>query len=135
MQKLKLQLSSEKETSIQKYVTFHLGLLKRKFNSNGLNENYVFNSDKKHFVIYMENGQTLRFTGDKDIKYAYVASSGEVMTMVMLISGGVNYQIEKPFMILKNTEHSYLVCGINDTSSGVIYRTQLKVFIDKKNEC
>ena len=53
-------------------------------------------------MINVYNGKTLVFTVDKDVKYTDVVSGGEVIIMVMLVSGDVNDQVQKPFMKLKN---------------------------------
>ena len=59
------------------------------------------NFDETHFVINMDNGRTLGFKGDTDVKYADVTSGGEAMTMVVRLNVR---GIENPFMIFKNKD-------------------------------
>ena len=62
------------------------------------------NLDETHFMINMDNGKTLWFSGDQKIGYADVTSGGEGMTMVVRLSGGPCARIEEPFMIFKNKD-------------------------------
>ena len=41
------------------------------------------NLDETHFMINLDNGQTLGFRGDTSVKYANVVAEGEAMTMVV----------------------------------------------------
>ena len=41
------------------------------------------NIDETHFFINMDNGRTLGFRGDSNVKYADVVAEGEAMTMVV----------------------------------------------------
>ncbi|RLN67573.1 hypothetical protein BBJ28_00024453, partial [Nothophytophthora sp. Chile5] len=82
----KRQINPEKQMQIEKEVAFHLGVLKRGFASGEINEDTVENIDETHFVFDFNNGKTLGFSGEKQIKYADVVSGGEEMTMVVRIS-------------------------------------------------
>jgi hypothetical protein len=67
-----------------------------------LDENLVENADETHFIINMDNGKTLGFRGDDDVKYADVVSGGMGMTMVVRLTGGPGSTICAPFMIFQN---------------------------------
>lgn len=60
----KLMMSSQKQIFIEKYVSFHLGQLKRGFESGKLAENERENADGTHFIFNMDNGKTKGFIGD-----------------------------------------------------------------------
>nr|CCA24803.1 predicted protein putative [Albugo laibachii Nc14] len=74
----------------------HISAMKRGFASGALNEDTIESIDKTHFVIDFDNGRTLEFVGEKQIKYADVVSGGEGMTMVVRLSGGHDATILPP---------------------------------------
>ena len=127
----KLQKSNKVEEDIHKSVAIHLGLLKRSFDSGLLLEDDVFNMDETHFVINMDNGQTLGFIGDEDVKYADVVSGGVGMTMVVMIRGGKWGKVEVPMLIFMNENRSYPIQGVPDNIPGVCYRSGPKGWMDK----
>ncbi len=45
----------------------------------------------------MDNGRTLGFAGDDNVKYADVVSGGEGITMTVRVTGGKRAQIENAF--------------------------------------
>jgi DDE superfamily endonuclease len=102
------------------------------FGSGVLDENLVENVDETHFVINMDNGKTLGFRGDNDVKYADVVSGGIGMTMVVRLTGGPGSTICAPFMIFQNASDSYPIRGVPDNIPGVSYRTAKKGFMTKK---
>lgn len=55
---------------IEKSVAFHLGMLKRGFETGLLNEGRIENADETHFVFNMDNRKTLGFKGEAHVKYA-----------------------------------------------------------------
>ena len=122
----KLDCCEEKQDSIERAVGYHLGELMRQFDSGDLDEDFVFNVDKTHFLVKMDNGKTLGLLGDKTVKYADVVSGGEGMTMVVKIAGGVNAQLELPMMIFQNAQDNYLIRGVPDDITGVCYLTGKK---------
>lgn len=77
----------------------------------------------------MDNGKTLGFKGDKEVRYADVCSGGESMTMVLRLSVR---GIEIPFMIFQNKGRNYPIRGVPDDVPGVIYRTGPKGWMDRK---
>ena len=98
-------------------------MLAREFRSYERKEDDVENADEMHFVIDMENGRTLGFSGQEEVKYADAVSGGEGMTMVVRISGGCDAKMEAPFMVFKNANRSYPIRGVPDDICGVSYRS------------
>ena len=70
--------------------------------------------DETYFVINMDNGRTLGFRGDENFKYADVVSGGEVMTMIVHITGGANSRIGTPILIFQNAKRIYPIQGLLD---------------------
>lgn len=64
----KLQLSPTKEELILKEVAFHLGFTCLALRFGELHEDNVENADETRFLINMENGRSLGFKGEKDVK-------------------------------------------------------------------
>ncbi|KAE8880253.1 hypothetical protein PF003_g35736 [Phytophthora fragariae] len=128
----KRQVSPEKQEQIEREVASHLGELKRDFESGMLDENTVENIDETHFVIDFDNGKTLGFVAEKQVKYADVVSGGEGITMVVRISGGASGYIHPPMMISTNANRSYPIRGVADDVNGVCYRTGPKGWMDKR---
>ena len=126
----KLLTSPAKEVFIEKEVSFHLGKLCREFRAGTPNESDVGNADQTHFVISYDNGRTLGFMGNEEIKYADVASGGEGMNMLVRISGGVEAKIENPLMVSKNQSRSYPIRCLPDNVPGVSYRSGPKGWMD-----
>ena len=76
----KHNMSPQKEFQNEKEIAFCLGIMKRSFESNLIYENDVQNMDETHFVINVDNGRTLGFTGEDHIKDADVVSGRESVT-------------------------------------------------------
>ncbi|KAF0767390.1 hypothetical protein AaE_002854, partial [Aphanomyces astaci] len=102
----KLSLSPAKKEHIEKTVAYHLGELQRGFASGDLDEDLLCNMDETHFVINEDNGRTLGFRGDSEVKYADVVSGGVGMTMMVFITGGTRARIGSPMMIFQNPQRS-----------------------------
>ena len=117
------RVSPEKELQIQQDVARHLGDMKRMLTNGKVDENDIGNADETHFVINMDNGRTLGFSGEDDLKYTDVVSDGEGMTMVFRLSGGLDAKIEPPFMVFTNKDRNYPIRGTPDDVPGVAYRT------------
>jgi len=128
----KLMVSPEKTLPIEKQIAYHLGTPSREFQSGILDENTVENVDETHFVINMDNGKTLGFRGDDNVKYADVVSAGVGMTMVVRLTGGPHATICPPFMIFQNDNCSYPIRGVPDDVPGVSYRTAKKGFMTRE---
>ena len=123
--------SPEKQFKIETQVAYHLGQMK-KFNSGELNENLVENIDETHFVINMDNGRTLGFRGDENVKYADVVSGDESLTMMVRITGGPDAHIEAPMMIFQNANRNYPIQGVPDNVPGVCYLKGPKGWMDRQ---
>lgn len=125
----KLMVSPAKQEFIEREVAFHLGCMARQFRSGELDENNLENADETHFQINFDNGRTLGFSGEDDVKYADVVSGGDGMTMVVRISGGRDARIEPPFMVFQNKARSYPI-RMQDDVEGVSYRRGPKGWMD-----
>jgi len=123
-------VSAEKQLQIERSVAFHLGELKRGFESGILIEDKIENADETHFVFNMDNGKTLGLRGDTSVKYADVTSGGESITMMVRISGGRHAAVQPPFLIFKNAMRSHPVRGVPDDVPGACYRTSPKAWMD-----
>lgn len=64
----KLLCSPAKEAFIEKEVAYHLRQVSRAFKSGELQKEDVGNSDETHFVINVDNGRTLGFKGEEEVK-------------------------------------------------------------------
>lgn len=126
----KYLLSPDQQISIEQDVALHLGKMKRMLQSGEVDENDLENADETHFVVNMDNGRTLGFAGESDVKYADVVSAGEGMTMLVRVSGGRDGIIHPPFIVFTNKSRSYPIRGTPDDVPGVAYRTGPKGWID-----
>jgi hypothetical protein len=84
---------------------------------------------RPHFVISIDNGKTLGFRGDNDVKYADFVSGGMDMMMLVRLTGGPGATICAPFMIFKNYRGSYPIRIVPENVPGVSYRTSAKGFM------
>lgn len=121
--------SPKKEEELELSVAVHLGTLCGMF-SNGLCEDDVGNADETHFILNMDNGRTLGFACETEVRYADVVSGGEAFTMMVRLSGGVHGRIEPPFIVFMNKNRSYPIKGVPDNVPGVAYRSGPKGWID-----
>ena len=60
--------------------------------------------DKTRLIVNMDNGKTLVFRSDDDVKYMDVVSGVMPMTMVVSITGGSREKIEVPLIIFQNAD-------------------------------
>ena len=81
----RMTCSPKKELSIEMQTTYNLEVLQRRFSSREFDENLIKNLNKIHFVVNLDNGQTLGFRGDTIVKYVEVVFNGKSMTMVVHI--------------------------------------------------
>lgn len=123
--------SPQKEKEIEISVAVHLGTVSGLMTACKLDENDIENADETHFIINVDNGRTLGFCGDKEVKYADVVSGGEGFTMVVRISGGRDSRVEAPFLVFKNKDRNYPIRGLPDDVDGVSYRTGPKGWMDR----
>lgn len=54
-------VSPEKQTKIENEIAYHLGVLKKRFDSGDLDDDLVSNADKTHFVSIWTTGIQLVF--------------------------------------------------------------------------
>ena len=57
----RLTCSPDKELQIEMQTTYHLEVLHKGFSSKEFDENLIENLDETHFVVNLDNGQTLGF--------------------------------------------------------------------------
>lgn len=69
--------------------------------------------------------------GDTHIKYAYVVSGDGGMTMMVIISGGLDSCIEPPFKVFQNRGRTYSIRGVPDDVPEVSYRRGTKGWMDR----
>ena len=88
-----------------------------------MDEAFVEGLDKTHFIINVDNGKTLGFRGDKNVKYADVTLGSVGMNMVIRIRGGKFARLVPAFMIFQKESRNYPICAILEDVPGVTYRT------------
>ena len=123
--------SPANQLHIERRVSYHLGQVARDFKS-GKNEAFVESLDETHLIVNVDNGKTLDFRGDENVKYADVASGGVGMTMVVRIRGGKFARLVPAFMIFQKESRNYPICAILEDVPGVTYRTGPKGWMDKQ---
>lgn len=116
---------------MEKEVAYYLGVVKREFDAGMLDEDMFENVDETHFVVNMDNGRTLAFVGCNEVKYADVSSGGDVMTMMVRITGDRNAIIEPRFIVFQKRCENPLF-GVSDDVPGVSYRTGSKCWMDQR---
>ena len=89
-----------------------MGESRRGFESGDMNEDLLCNMDENHFVVNCDNGRTLGFRGDTEVKYADVVSGGIGMTMMVNTTGGLRARIGGLMMIFQNPRRSYPINGL-----------------------
>ena len=110
---------------------YHLGALQRRFQFGIFDENLIENLDEIHFIIKMDNDHTLEFREDTIVKYTNVVASGDVMTMVIKISGNRRSMIEAPMLIFTNGNNNCPIRDLDDTISEIYYQTDPKGWMDQ----
>ena len=125
-------MSAAKQLFIEKEVAFHLGTFNREFETGAIDENYVENTDETHFTINMDNGRTLGFSGESEVKYADVFSGGEGVTMMVCLNGGRDASVQNTFMVFKISSRSYPIRGVPDDIPRISYRIGPKGWMDTK---
>ena len=107
-----------------------MGESRRGFESGDMNEDLLCNMDENHFVVNCDNGRTLGFRGDTEVKYADVVSGDIGMTIMVYITGVSRARIGAPIMIFPNPSQSYPINGVQDDVPGASYRSRLKCWND-----
>lgn len=100
-----------------------------------LYENYVENANETLFVFNMDNGKALRLKGDIHVIYTDVVSGGDIIKMIVRLSGGPNARIEVSMIIFKNNNRSFPIRGVEENIPGVCYMTGPKGWMDKQVIC
>lgn len=126
----KLSVSPARQLQIDRSIAYHLGVLKRGFDSGEFNEDTIENADETHFVFNLDNGKTLAFIGDREVRYADVVSGGQPITMMVRLTGGKNATICPPMLVFQNVNRSYPIRGLDDNIPGVCYRSSPKGWMD-----
>lgn len=67
--------------------------------------------------------------GDTTVKYVDSVSGGDAMTMIVLISRGLEDISHPPFLVFKNRDRIYPIRGIADNVPRFSYRTGPKGWI------
>jgi hypothetical protein len=101
-----------------------MGVLKRGFESGEFVDGCMENMDETHFIMDMENGKTLAFSGDKDIEYADVVSASTGMTMMVKVTSN---RIGTPMMVFINDDP---IRGVPDKTEGLYF---VKYYITVKS--
>ena len=83
-------------------------------------------------MINMDNGRTLSFSGESEVKYADVVSGGEGVTIMVRLSGGRDARVQNTFMVFKNSSRSYPIRGVPDDIPGILYGSGQKGWMDTK---
>lgn len=103
--------------------------MKQSLNYGDEDEKDVGNADETNFIINMDNGRTLGFYGETEIKYSDVMWCGEGMKMMVRVSGGRDSKIQRPFMMFMNKDRSFPIRNVPDDISVVSYCSGLKEWV------
>lgn len=102
----------------------------RAFRSDELYGGIVENAEETHFVMNMDNGRTLRFKGEEEVKRVKVVSGGVGKTIIVRHFGRRSSRTENFFMVLKHQEKKRLFKGATEIIQGASYRTEPKELMD-----
>ena len=76
--------------------------------------------DETHFIINMDNGRILGFV-EIHPSNTLVLWLGDVMTMIVCISGGHRSSTKAPMVVFTNNNSNYPIYGLNDSLCGISY--------------
>lgn len=116
-------VSPAKQMEIEIRVVAHLSSISGLLYSKSMDQNYVENAVETHFFITVENGHTLRFSEDKEVKYADVVSEGKGFIIFVRLTYGRHSHIAATFTVFKNPDCNYPIRNVPDSVPGVDYRT------------
>lgn len=102
-------------------IDYHLEKQDRAFNQNGLDDALVENIDETNFSFEIDDACTLARVETESANYIKVFSGTAGMTIGQFISGGVNYKIEVPFLILQHKNNMYPIKGSLNNVPGTSY--------------
>lgn len=83
------------------------------------------NMDRIHFVINMDNGRTLGFHGDKQVKYVSMVYRGIGITMVVNVTRGYARKVGTLFLFFQNLACSYSILGAPYDVQGVLLKKHM----------
>lgn len=119
-------VSPVKQVKIEISVAARLGTFGGLYNSKLLDKICVENYNKIHFMINVDNGRSLWFSEEMEVKYADVVNRGEGSTMLVRLTDGRVHHIIASFMVFKNLECNYPIRNVPNTVPGVACRTEKK---------
>lgn len=108
----------------------HLELSCGKFEFNVQNQNGMSNEDKTHIMVDMDNVKTSGFAGRISVNCMDVVSEEEDYTMTIPLGGDSNAPIMTHFMIFRNKERNYPICGVPNNINWFSHRTGPKICMD-----
>lgn len=123
-------LNRQKEKYIEISGDIHLGTANCLMLSGKQDDNDTWNADETSFIIFVENGRTMGYCGDLQVKFAYTVSRGEEFTVVVLLSGSLDARIDSSFTFLYKKDRNYPIRNIPDNLDGVSYRTGPKACME-----
>lgn len=90
-----------------------------------IDENDIGHAAETYFLINVNNGKTLGFTGQAGSNIQTLQAAGRHNNFFCL-SRDKNARIEKPFMVFINKDRIYPICGVPDDVNVVAFRTRPK---------
>lgn len=91
----------------------------RGFSDKSLKEDCIFNVDKIHVSVNLDDNRKLFMKGETLVKYSGVVSGDMGMTMMALLEGGSKLRVDIPVIIFQNDWCSHLIQGVPDTALGI----------------
>lgn len=122
----KYLLSPEKGEWRNVSVAAQIGTMSALLTSGQVSQGDIENAYETHFIINVDNGKTLGFSGSGEVRYADVVSGGEGFPMVFRLSGGEYSLIQPPILVFANKNRNYPIRGTPDNVDGVSYRSGQK---------
>jgi hypothetical protein len=129
----RLMMSPKKELEIAQRIAYHLGELKRRFESRELVAAQQSNMDETHMLYAMKTQKMLSFKGESLVKYMDVVRGTEgISACITIIGGDKNARIGVPMLIFINANRSYPIRGKEnkDDVEGACYRTAPRGFME-----
>lgn len=95
----KLLIGKRKQTYIEITVVYHMGQLKRGFDSGKVKKGLLEKADENNCVLIIYCRTTHGFIGYEHVKYMNVISGGDPKTIVIKLCGGRRESIQPPMVI------------------------------------
>jgi hypothetical protein len=129
----RLMASPKKELLIARRIAFHLGNLKRMFDSGELIAAEQSNMDETHMLYSMKTKRMLSFKNQEVVKYTDVVKGSEGISVCLTIVGGdKSSHLSDPMLIFINKLRSYPIRGSPDNVDNACYRTAPKGFMEAR---